>query len=165
MTKEHAILVLDSLSTWLGHERPITEEIVEAIKTLSHHSLHSNLDKAAKEYAKTTFKKPHSDNPDEEVTIIEPDKYAGFIAGAKWMRDQMMNEAVEGWVAVDSDTHDKRRVTFFPKKPVRDVLTEYKYWAATRPRYESIQLDSNAFPNLKWEDEPKKVKFILIEED
>jgi hypothetical protein len=32
MTTERAILVLDSLSTWLGYERPITEEIVEAIK-------------------------------------------------------------------------------------------------------------------------------------
>lgn len=54
------------------------------------------LDEAAKEYAKTTFKKPHSDNPDEEVTIVEPDKYAGFIAGAKWDKEQMLKEAVEG---------------------------------------------------------------------
>ena len=53
-------------------------------------------DIAAKEYAKTTFKKPHSDNPDEEVTIVEPDKYAGFIAGAKWDKEQMMSNAVEG---------------------------------------------------------------------
>lgn len=52
------------------------------------------IDEAAKEYAKTTFKKPYSDNPDEEVTIVEPDKYAGFIAGAKWDREQMMGEAV-----------------------------------------------------------------------
>lgn len=52
------------------------------------------LDEAAREYAKTTFKKPYSDNPDEEVTIVEPDKYAGFIAGAKWDREQMMSKAV-----------------------------------------------------------------------
>ena len=61
-------------------------------------SLPSNLDEAAKEYAKTTFKKPHSDNPDEEITIVEPDKYAGFIAGAKWDKEQMMSNAVEGTV-------------------------------------------------------------------
>lgn len=79
--------------------------------------------------------------------------------------EQMMKEAVEGWVAADSDTEGKRRVTLFPKKPVRDVLTEYKYWAATHPRYESIKLDSNAFPNLKWEDEPKKVRIIIVKED
>ena len=63
-----------------------------------HPSLSSNLDKAARKYAKTTFKKPHSDNPDEEVTIVEPDKYAGFIAGAKWDKEQMMSNAVEGTV-------------------------------------------------------------------
>lgn len=72
--------------------------------------------------------------------------------------------ALEGWVAVDSDTEGHRRVIFFSKRPVRDVLTRYKYWAATRPRFESIQLDSNAFPNLKWEDEPKKVKLIIRED-
>ena len=71
-------------------------------------------------------------------------------------------EQVEGWVAVDSNTEGKRRVTFFPQKPVRDVLTEYKYWAATRPSYESIKLDSNAFPDLKWEDEPKKVRIVIV---
>lgn len=60
----------------------------------------SNLEEAAKEYAKTTFKRPYSDNPDEEVTIVEPDKYAGFIAGAKWDREQMMSGAVEGEVAI-----------------------------------------------------------------
>ena len=49
----------------------------------------NNHDEAAKEYAKTTFKKPHSDNPDEEVTIVEPDKYAGFIAGAKYEDEQL----------------------------------------------------------------------------
>lgn len=44
MTREEAILVLDSLSTWLGYERLITEEIVEAIKILSQSFPPSNLD-------------------------------------------------------------------------------------------------------------------------
>ena len=86
-------------------------------------------DIAAKEYAKTTFKKPHSDNPDEEVTIVEPDKYAGFIAGAKWDKEQMMSNAVEGtvygngiytWVAGDIPSQfkygDKVRVIVLPKE-------------------------------------------------
>lgn len=75
-------------------------EHVLATYNLSQPSLPSNLDEAAKEYAKTTFKKPHSDNPDEEVTIVEPDKYAGFIAGAKWDKEQMMSNAVEGYVTL-----------------------------------------------------------------
>lgn len=51
----------------------------------------NDLEEAAKEYAKTAFKKPYSDNPDEEVTIVEPDKYAGFIAGAKWQKEHSMS--------------------------------------------------------------------------
>lgn len=65
------------------------KDVLEAVNPLP-----SDSDEAAKEYAKTTFKKPYSDNPDEEVTIVEPDKYAGFIAGAKWDREQMMSKAV-----------------------------------------------------------------------
>lgn len=93
------------------------------------YSIPSNLEEAAKEYAKTTFKKPHSDNPDEEVTIVEPDKYAGFIAGAKWDKEQMMSNAVEGtvygngvytWVAGDIPSQfkygDKVRVIVLPKE-------------------------------------------------
>lgn len=92
-------------------------------------SLPSDLDEAAKECAKTTFKKPYSDNPDEEVTIVEPDKYAGFIAGAKWDKEQMMSNAVEGtvygngvytWVAGDIPSQfkygDKVRVIVLPKE-------------------------------------------------
>lgn len=89
----------------------------------------NDLEEAAKEYAKTTFKKPYSDNPDEEVTIVEPDKYAGFIAGAKWDKEQMMSNAVEGtvygngvytWVAGDIPSQfkygDKVRVIVLPKE-------------------------------------------------
>ena len=104
------------------------------------------------------------DNKDIGETI-DKSFDAGIKEGYRRCMEQMMKEAVEGWVAVDSDTNGKRRVTFFPRKPVRDVLTEYKYWAATRPEYESIKLDSNAFPELKWEDEPKKVRIIIIKDD
>lgn len=129
-------------------------DVLSFISTLEQEKpVPNDLEGAAKEYTGDSVS-------DEGIMEV-----AAFIAGAKWDRERMMSKAVEGWVAVDSDTYGKRRVTLFPKKPVRDVLTEYKYWAATCPRYESIKLDSNAFPNLKWEDEPKKVKLIIIEED
>lgn len=73
----------------------IFEQTYESVET------RKELDEAAEEYAKTTFKKPYSDNPDEEVTIVEPDKYVGFIAGAKWDREQMLKEAVEGEVVLN----------------------------------------------------------------
>lgn len=49
------------------------------------------LDEAAEEYARTTFTQPYSETPEKEITIIEPDKLAGFKAGAKWMAEQGFN--------------------------------------------------------------------------
>ena len=75
------------------------DRMTDFLSTLEEKSeIPNDLEEAAKEYAKTTFKKPYSGNPDEEVTIVEPDKYAGFIAGAKWQKGQMMKGAVEGTV-------------------------------------------------------------------
>jgi len=79
MTNEEAILVLDSLSTWLGSERPITEEIVEAIKTLSHPSIPSNIDEAAEEYSLDVKAKPY------ENLVKE-----AFKHGAAWRDSQIL---------------------------------------------------------------------------
>ena len=104
MTKEEVVNKAIEIEFGLGNVRSIREhnsslvKIAEHVYDLLHPSLPSELDEAAEEYAKTTFKKPHSDNPDEEVTIVEPDKYAGFIAGAKWDKEQIMSNAVEGTV-------------------------------------------------------------------
>lgn len=73
----------------------------------------------------------------------------------------MTKEAIiKGWVAVDTAL-GVRRVTFFPNKPVRDVLKDFHYWAATRPDYESIQLGSNLFKGLRWEDEPVEAEITI----
>lgn len=68
---------------------------------------------------------------------------------------------IKGWVAVDKDTMGRRRVSFFPNKPVKDVLTDFHYWAATRPNYESIRLGSNLFKSIRWEDEPAEAEIII----
>lgn len=68
---------------------------------------------------------------------------------------------IKGWVTVDKDTTGRRRVSFFPNKSVRDVLTDFHYWAATRPNYESIRLGSNLFKDIQWEDEPVEADVII----
>ena len=73
----------------------------------------------------------------------------------------MESTKIKGWVAVDSDTMNNRRVSFFPQKPVRDLLTQYKYWAATRPNYEVIRLNPDAFPDIRWENEPIEVEITI----
>lgn len=102
------------------------KDVLEAVNPLP-----SDSDEAAKEFAKTTFKKPYSDNPDEEVTIVEPDKYAGFIAGVKWDREQMMKEAVEYEVGMHGEpikiTFDKyvqRARGIWPGDKVRIIIVK-----------------------------------------
>jgi hypothetical protein len=74
----------------------------------------------------------------------------------------MKQEAtIKGWVAVDKDSTGRRRVNLFSTKPVRDVLTDFHYWAATRPYYESIRLDSSLFEGMGWEDEPVEAEIIV----
>lgn len=67
---------------------------------------------------------------------------------------------IKGWVAVDTAL-GRRRVTFFPNKPVRHVLKDIHYWAVTRPDYESIQLGSNLFEGIRWEDEPVEAEITI----
>ena len=54
----------------------------------SEESVPKDLEEAAKESARKEFHKPYSNTPDEPIVIIEPDHYKGFIAGAKWQREQ-----------------------------------------------------------------------------
>lgn len=91
MTREKSILVLDSLSTWLGYERSITEEIVEAIKTLSQSSLPTNLDEMAQKV------EDYYDVGEERGYLCchRGDIKDAFIAGAEWQKEQMMKDAVE----------------------------------------------------------------------
>lgn len=67
---------------------------------------------------------------------------------------------IKGWIAVDT-AMGKRRVTFFTNKPVRAVLKDFHYWAVTRSDYESIQLGSNLFISMRWEDEPVEAEITV----
>ena len=60
-----------------------------------------------------------------------------------------------------TDNPTGRRVSFFPNKPVRDLLTDNHYWANTKSPYESLRLPFDSFPELKWEDEPIEVEHTI----
>lgn len=73
----------------------------------------------------------------------------------------MTQEAtIKGWVAVDT-AMGRRRVIFFPNKPVRAVLKDFHYWASRWPDNESIQLDSSLFEGMGWEDEPVEAEITI----
>ena len=114
-------LILADKGFWEKLHKACEQDFIDMVSK-EQPSFPSDREEAAKEYAKTTFKKPYSDNPDEEVTIIEPDKYAGFIAGAKYEDEQlsekiaaayqlgladkekqMMKNALHGWLDEDNE--------------------------------------------------------------
>ncbi len=83
------------------------------IEALSTPSLPSDLDEAAMAFAKTTFTRPLSDTPEQEITIIEPDKLVGFKAGAAWMAGQ--GETIEDVVYACQDADMTPLVEVCPK--------------------------------------------------
>jgi len=67
-----------------------------------------SLEEAANEYEKKhTYQRYDGGGftPEYDATLAE-----AVIFGAKWQKEQMMSKAVEGYVAVDSDTGSKRSV-------------------------------------------------------
>ena len=91
----------------------------------------NDLDKAAKEYAKTTFKKPHSENPDKEVMIIEPDKYAGFIAGAKY-EDEQLSEKVAAAYQLGLADKEKQMMSEAVESEVTETCGISSVWIKTK---------------------------------
>jgi hypothetical protein len=96
MTREYAKLVLDSLATWEGQKRMVTAELVEAIKALSQEL------KPPKGFSEAAIQAAQSDMQDRQIMEASNDermRYSrifrrGFEAGAKWDKEQMMNEAI-----------------------------------------------------------------------
>ena len=74
-----------------------------------------------------------------------------YRAGRDFEKEQMMKEAVEGWVARDKNG----RITLYEDKPYRDG----DKWRGCS--WKSSLIYDRFFPNLKWEDEPIKVKVTL----
>ena len=72
-----AIQKMENYLTELEEQEPVCEE----------------LDKAADDYARDTI-------PMTDEEYIDGGKRSAFIAGANWMREQMMKEAVEGEVCI-----------------------------------------------------------------
>ena len=48
----------------------------------------------------------------------------------------------------------------FDNKPIRQ---EEGYWTSQRG-YDDIEIDSHLFPEVTWENSPKKVEFRVVEE-
>ena len=64
---------------------------------------------------------------------------------------------VVGWVARDCNGD----LNLFETKPKRSTFTRRKYWFTDSCMHYHIRED--VFPDLKWEDEPKKVELEISE--
>ena len=69
-----------------------------------------------------------------------------------------MKEVIEGWIARDKDgalfVHQKQ-----PKR-YNDNIDQLHYWTYGGERFRTTKFD-RMFPDLKWEDEPRKVEITI----
>ena len=99
MNKEQAIenLKLIRLNAGMTGAESFKEALDLAIVSLSQPSLPSGLDEAAEEYVKD-YGYTEDDYKRERIIAEEH-----FKAGAEWQKEQMMKEAVEGYVTFNTE--------------------------------------------------------------
>ena len=99
MTREEAIenLKLIRLNAVMTGAESFKEALDLAIVSLSQPSLPSDLDEAAEEYVKD-YGYTEDDYKRERIIAEEH-----FKAGAEWQKEQMMKEAVEGYVTFNTE--------------------------------------------------------------
>lgn len=79
-----------------------------------------------------------------------------FKAGIEWQKEQMMKDAIEGWVARD----ECGDIAIFSDKPYRDL--GLGMWTPARHAFLFPRKDE--YPDVTWNSEPQKVKVIIIKE-
>ena len=73
-----------------------------------------------------------------------------------------MKTTIEGWIVRDNDDDFTfPHLWLFSSKPWRSFIYD-GMWTGDR---ESFVLPDSAFPDLKWEDEPRKVTITIEEEE
>ena len=117
-----------------------------------------DLEQASEEYAYTNWE---SDDYHEGASEGKPFDAIGhtqkcFIDGARWKREQMMKDAVDGWVARD----ECGDIAIFSDEPHRDL--GLGMWTPARHAFLFPRKDE--YPDVTWNSEPQKVKVIIIKE-
>lgn len=117
-----------------------------------------DLEKTSEEYAYTNWE---SDDYHEGASEGKPFDAIGhtqkcFIDGAQWQREQMMKDAIEGYVARD----ECGDIAIFSNKPHRDL--GLGMWTPARNAFLFPRKDE--YPDVTWDSEPQKVKVIIIKE-
>jgi hypothetical protein len=128
----------DEIKSWLDEGLPNEEELVEYIKETACH------------FAKWQEK--------QDQSTIELAEDHAMLAGMEKMKEQMMKEPnLSGYVARDEDGN----LHIFEVKP-RRLEEKHRWWDRD---YNCHIIDNDAFPDLRWKDEPICVKLIIIKED
>lgn len=78
-----------------------------------------------------------------------------FKAGAKWQKEQMMNETVEGWVSRDLNGC----LYFHAEEPYYDGIDDC--WMSD----EYLELPEKMFPEIEHTSKPVKVKLIVLKNE
>ena len=94
----------------------------------------------------------------KDQSTIELAEDHAMLAGMEKMKQQMMKEPnLSGYVARDEDGN----LHIFEVEP-RRLEEKHQWWDRD---YSCHIIDNDAFPDLRWKDEPICVKLIIIKED
>lgn len=161
----HSMLMfIDSLQ-----EEPVSKDFEEASKKW----LIPQLDKSYAAYGETKqMELTHFDGyamldaiefgakwqEQQDQSTIELAEDHAMLAGMEKMKEEMMKEPnLSGYVARDEDGN----LHIFEVEP-RRLEEKHRWWDRD---YHCHIIDNDAFPDLRWKDEPICVKLVIIKED
>jgi hypothetical protein len=150
-------------------EEPVSDDLEEASKEW----LRPQLDKSYANYGETKMMElTHFDGyamldaiefgakwqKEQDQSTIELAEDHAMLAGMEKMKEQMLKEPnLSGYVARDEDGN----LHIFEVEP-RRMEEKHRWWDRD---YNCHIIDNDAFPDLRWKDEPICVKLIIIKED
>ena len=152
------LAILDSMQ-----EEPVSEELEEAAEERVDAEDYSYIDRDGNplydsDYLEYMFKEGANWQKKQDKSTIELAEDHAMLAGMEKMKKEIMKEPnLFGYVARDENGN----LHIFEVKPKR-LEEEHRWWDRD---YNCHIIDNDAFPDLRWKDEPICVKLIIIKED
>lgn len=116
-----------------------------------------DLRKESQEYLKTLSESPYNNTPVTNVQAVVRELVNFLDRPASYDPDHVSGETctLEGWVARDCF---RGNICLFEHKPIRPSEQDLGIWKC---HGSVLHLPKEAFPKLRWEDEPVKVKLTI----
>lgn len=116
-----------------------------------------DLRKESQEYLKTLSESPYNNTPITNAQAVVTELVNFLDRPASYDPDHVSGETctLEGWVARDCFLGN---ICLFERKPIRSSEQELGIWKCF---YSVLTLPKEAFPKLRWENNPVEVKVTI----